>query len=865
MKRSVLVFLIVLLFTSPLFSQMPWEKNIRLVDIPVQNNTPCGEIIDGYAVGVDDLGVTVWSLENPDEPRPHYRLPLPGSHWEWFRNGDYLYVESNVDNAQYIDIVDISNPEIPEFRNRIQIMDNDRNGYRLHGGYIHGNFIYLVDYDRRILRRFSLQDPINPVLDEWEGEWVGGIQSKSVNLAITEDEIDREYFHYLVVFGEDQPDESFEIDIERGVYNIVGDLLLCRTDESLIIYDISNPRDIRQLSQLEGPYRPYSSLHVPYKEKQRSMVRFGDYVAVTADRDLYIIHIGDPENPELLLEFENELNLYLLPLFVNEDRLYVIANYHPMQLPYWDDDLIMIFDISDPENTEIINEISKKKIFCSSYDFEYMNIRGDVISMVNCRAYFSSFRIGDIEAIPLNTIHGDLNEEGEWPFYPSIHTAYNGNLTALSIGDEGISIYDLADPENPQILSNIEMEPSLPIIMNDSLLLTSTYLGDHVYNYSRYNVEEPNNPELVSQVNFGGIRELVLENNFLFYNNLETSLFEAAVWEEDQINVRFAYDGMLENFKQIDSLFVGYTDNGLTFLYPDIENEGFVEIAEIALPQDFREIRRSNNTLEPSIGPNGLISVIDYEEVLLIDAKYPENARAVGSIELPYRIQLGAQWVGNEIYAKNFPSVMRLRPAMNNDDILLSADTLDFGRHTRFSITNMSYTLSIEPEEGLSPILNWGLEGDSGAYLGNFGVGWVAGGDDLEFNVRFRPLELGRFESRIWYETENGIIQIVLLGLCSPLDVEEDELLPKEFYISEVYPNPFNSSTTINYYIPYTTNVVFSVYDLNGKEICRETRIHHANGDQQFTLNLIGQPTGEYFIKINAGEYQALRKVLLVK
>ena len=107
MKRSALVFLLVLLFTSPLFAQMPWEKNIRLVDIPIQNNTPCGEVIGNFAVGVDDLGVTVWSLENPDEPRPHFRLPLPGAHWAWFRNGDYFYIESTVDNAKYIDIVDI--------------------------------------------------------------------------------------------------------------------------------------------------------------------------------------------------------------------------------------------------------------------------------------------------------------------------------------------------------------------------------------------------------------------------------------------------------------------------------------------------------------------------------------------------------------------------------------------------------------------------------------------------------------------------------------------------------------------------------------------------------------------------------------
>lgn len=868
MKRSALIFLLVLCFNTILFSQMPWEKNIRLVDIPVQNNTPCGEVIGDFAVGVDDLGVTVWSLENPDEPRPHFRLPLPGAHWTWFRNGDYFYVESTIDREQFIDVVDISNPEIPAFRNRIQTMDDDLNGFRLYRGYLLGNCYYIPDSDHRVMRRLTLQDPLNPMMDDWEGEWAGEIIYKSGNLALGEEEINREYFYFLTVLGEDQPEEVFEINIEGDnsyIFNIVGEVLLSRSRDYLKIYDLSNPQQVREVSQIDIPCQFEASSSIPYLERRRSLVSFGDYIAISCGRDLYIMQIDDPANPEIMSIIESDLNYFHIPIFGNDERLYVIASYNENQLPYYDDDILIVLDVSDPQNMEVINEIRKKKISCSSANSELMSIRGDVISMVNCQAYFSSFRMDGLSAIPLNVIRGDLHEEREYPFYPSIYSVFNDNIAALSIGSEGLFIYDLADPENPRLLSNIDMEPSVPIIMNDSLLLIERGLGNSVSEISRYNVEDPNNPELISQVNYGEFREVVIDENVFFFNNKQSSRFEAAMWNEDEIDVRIAYESRLESFQKIDSLFVGYTDNGLTFLYPDLENEEFVELNYHAIPTDFRD--REYQTLEPLVGPNGLIAIIDCEKIQMYDAKYPEQVRPLGYIELPYRIQLGAQWVGNEIYAKNFPGVMRLRPAMNDDNIVLTPDTLNFGRHTRFSVTNGTITLSIVSEEGLEPILDCGFEGDSSAFYGNFGAGWVGAGYDIEMNVRFRPLELGQYEARIWYETEHGIIQTVLLGVGARLndDVNEDELLPNEFFVSDVYPNPFNSTATIDYYIPHSADILFVVYDLNGNEVYSKKQKQLSMGNHQLTLNLDGYPTGEYFLKFNAGRYQAIRKVLLMK
>ena len=46
-----------------------------------------------------------------------------------------------------------------------------------------------------------------------------------------------------------------------------------------------------------------------------------------------------------------------------------------------------------------------------------------------------------------------------------------------------------------------------------------------------------------------------------------------------------------------------------------------------------------------------------------------------------------------------------------------------------------------------------------------------------------------------------------------------NELVPKEFYLVQNYPNPFKDKTTIKYCVAYKTNVKLTVYDSEGEVI----------------------------------------------
>jgi Subtilase family/Secretion system C-terminal sorting domain len=105
-------------------------------------------------------------------------------------------------------------------------------------------------------------------------------------------------------------------------------------------------------------------------------------------------------------------------------------------------------------------------------------------------------------------------------------------------------------------------------------------------------------------------------------------------------------------------------------------------------------------------------------------------------------------------------------------------------------------------------------------------------------------------------ETINGIT----------VGIEEDSELPLVFAINDIYPNPFNPSTTIVMSVPDRGILDVRVYNLLGKEVAVISSGFVNSGIKRFIFDGKNLASGVYFVRSSFEGYQSqLRKVLLVR
>ena len=95
--------------------------------------------------------------------------------------------------------------------------------------------------------------------------------------------------------------------------------------------------------------------------------------------------------------------------------------------------------------------------------------------------------------------------------------------------------------------------------------------------------------------------------------------------------------------------------------------------------------------------------------------------------------------------------------------------------------------------------------------------------------------------------------------------VRQQGSTPKTFALFQNYPNPFNPSTVISYQLPGKSRVTLKIYDILGREVESLVDQEQEAGYYAVTLDAGNLPTGVYFYRINAGEFRAVKKLMVVK
>ncbi len=95
--------------------------------------------------------------------------------------------------------------------------------------------------------------------------------------------------------------------------------------------------------------------------------------------------------------------------------------------------------------------------------------------------------------------------------------------------------------------------------------------------------------------------------------------------------------------------------------------------------------------------------------------------------------------------------------------------------------------------------------------------------------------------------------------------VDDDFTPPSHFQLSQPFPNPFNSQTTIRFAVPQSENVRLTLTDVLGREVRRLADEEFKAGNHRLTLEAGDLPTGLYMIRMEAGSFRAGERLLLIR
>jgi hypothetical protein len=89
--------------------------------------------------------------------------------------------------------------------------------------------------------------------------------------------------------------------------------------------------------------------------------------------------------------------------------------------------------------------------------------------------------------------------------------------------------------------------------------------------------------------------------------------------------------------------------------------------------------------------------------------------------------------------------------------------------------------------------------------------------------------------------------------------------LPSVCRLDQNYPNPFNPSTAISYQLQAVSHVSLRVYNTAGRLVTVLVDASQQAGAHEITFDASKLSSGLYFVRMQAGDFSSVRKMMLVK
>jgi hypothetical protein len=175
----------------------------------------------------------------------------------------------------------------------------------------------------------------------------------------------------------------------------------------------------------------------------------------------------------------------------------------------------------------------------------------------------------------------------------------------------------------------------------------------------------------------------------------------------------------------------------------------------------------------------------------------------------------------------------------------------------------LSYGLPPAPPPGAYDI----RFGNDMRYIENSGILSVRD-ESKELTITYEIVDGSRWilSGETQYVLE-GSGEITITGDVSELNLSKTgyESLPDAFSLRQNFPNPFNPQTNIAVQLPEDQHTTISVWSLTGQKVATLQNGKLNAGTHTFVFNGDNLASGMYIYRVDAGPYQATKKMLLMK
>lgn len=618
---------------------------------------------------------------------------------------------------------------------------------------------------------------------------------------------------------------------------------------------------------------------LPLDARPHTIALFGNFACLAAGNELFILNISNPRNQVFIvgmMRFDHSI----CDLSMNARYVYVCAN-----IDGYDSSFITVVDLVDPQRprrmssmnvpTEISGvSVSGEFVLCTSplsgllvYDARFPRELERIASLGE-QGWLSKIAAKDTLAFVIDSLNGLRIVNFSNPAHP-VETGsmelpgepggivVDGSYVYISLGSEGVMIADVSDPENPfrvSIFHTLGQCNSAAVSGRHALLACTRAQHEDAGDCLQIvDIADRRNPSLTGMIAIA-CRDVAVEGSYAYVAAVDNRLvvIDIANPEAPEEVGSFEIDGFAEAVAVRENMV--FLSDGNRVIVIDAENP--------QMPLIISEIETGG--VQDLYTAGDYLFISDRETgVLIYDIHDPENPELTGRIS-----GLPGEASGIAV-SERYICAARISQL----NILDCAGALDLpsppywfeiprlvsgspGVVISFSVTGEDLNgdeLTLSMERGNLP--------DAADFIDN------RDGSGL-FLWEAEPGENGVYEAH--FTVSDGILQTT-----APITIRvesrnlaagsDSDAFPASHAILSNYPNPFNSSTEIRFFLDRVRFVNLKAFDINSRKIASLFSGESQPGGHSVAWNAADLPAGTYYISLSAKGFSETRAVTLVK